>query len=175
MVGATNGDYRVVITDSSALATARLVALLPFEPSEIFVNVRDGGSASPQRSAVQWTNQDKVSVTGGLETYGVGSPTRVSLTTTSGLLYADDGKTISYNNPATPTYQDEDGAAVLVGQIADDQGDFLSRTLPQVVGATAENYQGRTTKYSRRVELPTAANNARIRGDGNVIEIIARR
>lgn len=164
-MGAFDGPVRFTITDLTALQTSRIRLRLPFVPSKIEVENPDAGYSI------------KLQVNG--EAGGIGykqsDDSQTALTTTTGLEVDSTGFYATYNNPATPTYKDQDGTAITAGSIFDPEDvDVLDTFLPQ------ETDTGLDAPYPLigigiNVALPTAANNADLRGDGETISVLAWR
>ena len=153
------GPYRVEMTD--AVDTVRRKIVLPFVPSKMEVYNNDTGSKT------NWMRSDDGTQDGGL--MSIGADTVTELTTTTGLNLVTTPIVVKYNDPATPTYQDQDGNAIVASQIVDIDGeDWLTRFLPKsVAGDTNFKILG------VHVELPLQSENANIRDDDDILVLIA--
>ena len=167
-------DFEVNVQDATALLTSKLVFNLPFKPRKIEV-LNLSNSARP----VLYWDEVMATVTGteeGRMEKGSGATatarTSEDLTTDEGLVVAEGGTTVKYNNPVTPTYQDEDGTAITAGSVFGGEGeDWLARFLPALATGKSDNYaNARYNVYTAALALN--ANNGEMRGDGE--EIVLR-
>lgn len=169
------------ITDTTALGAARVIQETGFAP----VRVKVQNITHAQRPEINQMNYYSAvaSFAGGRQSNydaTTGAETVTSKTTTTGIKPHVGGTRVYYNNPLTPTYKDQDGTAVVTGSILSANGeDRIARELPQLTATdtryTNEDYKSMYFVTLPGIELPIAAQNADMRGDGETIWVTVER